>query len=228
MSITLLIDWIIAATGLTESDVRLIARYLREAGMLPKASRQNLPQIESVHAAILLLANMVGGPQLRVADTVRRLWAMPLAYTEKPGAAVPGTSDDLTFGQRILQYIEDAADEDRSKDFAKRFHALNVSQRHPYAAIMHQNGQTEHFIDPNTPPMPKHRAPISAVSIAGPDVLVELAKPVVSSRAEAGRMGVTIPVAEAWKALGSAPIRKSPAPPIPPRSSRSAAHASTR
>src|SRR5690242_20531461 len=115
-----LTDRLIEATGLDGADVRLRARYLREAGLLPNAprgsrSRSSAPQIEALHATLLLLGCLAAGPQLRAPEAVRALWALPMAaqsgllqrhdqtVEQRPAYATQGMG--LSFGQVLLSFM---------------------------------------------------------------------------------------------------------------------------
>jgi hypothetical protein len=219
-NVTVLTDRLIEASGLDGADVRLRARYLREAGLLPtlprggRGGRSTAPQIEIVHAVVLLLGCLAAGPQLRAPEAVRALWALPMAAqsnllkrherTVEQGQIYGHKGTGLSFGQVLLWFVETATKPDQHEMLLALFETVRVLQSRPQGRIYYPD-RVEYFIDPNEPPFSRYRAPMETMTFATPAVFLELAEVVMQSRREAARLGIPIPWQEAWRALGFDP-----------------------
>lgn len=219
-----LTDRLIEASGLDAADVRLRARYLREAGLLPNApkggrpGRKAPPQIETVHAVILLLGCLATGPQMRTPEAVKALWALPMAaqagilkhhdQTVEQGPAHANKGMGLSFGQVLLSFTGLAASPDQDpKLFMAAFEQVVVVPSRPQGRI-HYPDRAEYFISPGEPSFSRYRAPVETMTIAPPFIFLELAEIVIESRRQAAQLGIAIPWQEAWRALGFEPPRE--------------------
>jgi hypothetical protein len=221
-------DRLIEVTGLDATDLRLRARYMREAGLQPAApkggrpGRKPKPQIEAIHAVILMLGSLAGGPQLRAPEAVRTLWARPLSY-QKITRRDPddGTTEEglyspyqdrkhLTFGGALLILMEEATKaigpaqklKFQSSDFA----GIAVTQGDLQGQI-HYVHRLEFFTSSSEQHSfaPNRRAPVTIISSVDPVLFLELGEVVAEARREAIRLGITIPTRDAWRALGIEP-----------------------
>lgn len=200
-NVMILTDRFIEASGVDAADMRLRARYLREANLLPNTpkggryGRLKPAQIETVHATILLIASLVGGPQIRVADSVRDLWNLPLVYSLK----------QISFGNKMMHFMEMACNSHSRIILPTVLKHLNIAQTHPFASILYHDRGTEYFTPPDIDPVSRYRAPVSTLALAGPEIFLELGEIVIQGRATSKMMGISIPVEESRQALGLIP-----------------------
>jgi hypothetical protein len=76
-SVVQMVNQTISAAGADGSRARAMQRYLQRTRMLPSQARvHGVPQIEDVHAAIWLLANVHCGSQTEVVRAVQSLWIL--------------------------------------------------------------------------------------------------------------------------------------------------------
>ncbi len=176
-----LADCLIAAAELDPADVRLRARYLREAELLPDTPRgrrahQPAPQIDDVHAAVLLLGCLDRGTQLHVHAAVRRLWNMPAA---EEGLLFPPIAE--TFGEAVRILIDQAAAGDSLATLQSVLVFAHGGARIEFA------GRADAFGKPET-----GRTRISVASEAPRELLLVLGELVARSRDLARAGGITI------------------------------------
>lgn len=195
-----LTDQVIRDSGLDATDLRLRVRNARENGLLPNSPRGKrrgefaIPTVMPVHGVVVLLAGMSGGPQVGTAATIRRLWALPLhalggrdQYTRPAGAP--------SLGMRLLGLMEKASISNYRLDFDNAFFSLQISQNQnrPYVGLSHNNGQmTEHYMPLHHPMRSDFRAPISAVSMCGPDIFLSLGEIIMQSRDAAASLEIAL------------------------------------
>ena len=112
--------------GANSTDTRVRVRLEREAGLLPDRGRKSdTPQIEAVHAVVVLLGHMAGGPQVDVVRRIKALWSLPFfhyqtiklaspflalstARTPEPSHPAPQFCN-LTFGATLTAIVDGAA-----------------------------------------------------------------------------------------------------------------------
>ena len=236
-----LIDRMADRCGRDPADVRLRGRYLREAGMLPAAptgrkARRQLPQIDAVHAAAILLANMSRAPQLHAPAEVRSLWWAPLTRRERPSSQI-GTGEPLPFettvclGEAIVSLIERAVagieEAEASPDYA---HGMGVpsftsSDRHiclmPDGAVYVRDGEVIDIFCSVARAVglatTANKSAIISSTYATSWLLLDLADFVYMCRRHAIELGVKINSEQALRALQYAhPLPR----PMPARASR--------
>jgi hypothetical protein len=202
--VTTLTDRWIGATGADGADTRFRARYQREAGVVPTQQRgvRNRPTIEGIHAAAFLIGQLVAGPQLRVVDGTRKLWALPFRRgTETSKHHVPAW---MTFGQVLLQFVEMTTTAVGREDLRKRLKFINVTQNGSYASVSYNDGQhSEYFGDEL--PYSDNRVKFATITSVGPDAFIELGDIVTRSRREASEMNISLEWKTAYRALGFEP-----------------------
>lgn len=195
-------------------DVNLRARNLRENGILGRSSKDpEAPQIEVVHAAALVLATMGYQVQSRATSTARELWNLPSTsitpqHINQQGLSTRGKeipfSDDLTFGQRVAAFIEQAAstriENTRSSDAP--FEYLIVWRDRRLSAGIQYNDRLVMYGNSIETSLGRRKPVISNQSMIPLFGVRRLGELVMQSRAEAARRGTTIPVRDAYEALG--------------------------
>lgn len=191
---------LVDVSGIDPIDMNQRVRYCKAAGILPTKPRGPRsqgydPQVESVHAVVMLLAATSGGPQTRSPEAVRTLWRLP--YAETTGKSKSGRRGrPITFGRQLLMMMDNAATPALRAGFAESFKVINVAHGTPYASVMYWDGSAEQFSPTGAPPPSRGRAPISTLALAGPEVFLELGEIVMASRAEAKRLGVNIAISQ--------------------------------
>lgn len=83
-TVTRFCEQIATATGLAADDLRVRAKYLREAGMLPQSGRgRGATPATTADAAKILLAALGGGMQNRSPQTVAALWQLKYSDSDR-------------------------------------------------------------------------------------------------------------------------------------------------
>jgi hypothetical protein len=210
---------------------RALQKYLQKAGMLPSQARvHGFPQVEAVHAAIWALAILVGGRQTHVARAVQFAWVLPtrepqgwrhpalqdfsartLARHANPGEAI------ASFGEVLCLLISIAAASPEGWAWVKdTFSEIKVWADGQVASLRRREGSEEHYqaVQMRMRASPDGQGPlIQTFTLARIEFLLALADMVARTRRDAARLGITVPVHEAYRALGVEP------PPPPPSSS---------
>lgn len=194
------------------SDVLARGRYLRDGKILPKSKRRKTPfEVDTVHAVSLLLAVLKAGPQLDSAQAVIELWHMPGAGVLSTDPKKPSTPfpDKLTFGQHVARLVDTFAASDTwgKMSFSQVFSRIEVMRSFPSASIVFPNGTIYHFEVPadsfswqNT-----LQNAIKTVTFCDVTSVQTLGSLVIHSRQAAARLGVSIPTADAYEAIGLSP-----------------------
>ena len=92
-------------------------------------------------------------------------------------------------------------------NYLKAFRVLNVAYGVPYASVQYYDGATENFCPPGAPVQSKFRAPVSTLSMAGPEIFLELADIVMKCRRQAEELGIIIPTDEMLANLNGPPSK---------------------
>ena len=219
----------VKATAAPSADLRIRMRYLREGDLLPPSARKaDHPQVETVHAVIVLLAYLVGGPQLGVAERVKALWRLPRRPYQSGKSMSPfvalsagnlplsprseGKLGFLTFGAAVTALVEMACEPEADiRELQGYYPQIESSHDVGFAVIRTDKGSLEDawYEDPGLRrqwPSPLiSAAPSVSMTTMSSAVLIVLRDQVRESRRVAKRIGITIPTAEAYKALGYEP-----------------------
>jgi len=212
-----LTDQAIRDSGLDATDLRLRVRNAREDRLLPNSPRGKrrgelaVPTVEPVHAVVVLLAGMCAGPQTGTAATIRRLWALPVHGFTKDGKFYKAVGNN-TLGTRLLNLMEKATSSTYRLNYNAAFTSLHVShnQNRPYVAISHKDTEvegdslpTEHYMPPNHPMYSDFKAPISSISLCGPEAFLSLGEIIMQSRDVAAALGITLSSEDVIASLNS-------------------------
>ncbi len=219
----------VQGTAAPSADLRIRMRYLREGDLLPASARKaDHPQVESVHAVIVLLAYLVGGPQLGVAERVKALWRLSRrpyqsGKSRSPFVALsagslplsPGWEGKLgllTFGAALTALVEMACKPDADiRELQGFYPQIEASHDVGFAVIRTGEGLLEDAwyedsgLRRQWPSPLISAAPSVSMTTMSSAILIVLRDQVRESRRMAKKLGVTIPTAEAYKALGYEP-----------------------
>ncbi len=212
-----LTDLYIALSGADPVDQRLRVRYARAGLLLPHArpgarlGRTPIPQVDVTHACVMLLCGMVGGPQIRTAEAIRQVWSLPLLPSTWMEDAQNGTcnsvasSDTLWFGSWLTGVVELATKSVSRPQVSKLFTTIHVAHIRPHVSVsrLDKNKQafTQHFAPYDSKPHSEYKAPVSALSLAGAEIILELGEIVARSRYAAAKAGIVLDDAEALESL---------------------------
>ena len=200
------------------TDVMIRVRNLRAQKILPADGRKHTPpQIETVHVVSLMLALLKAGPQVEAAQAVRDLWTLPGYYVAHTSGNINFDAGVLTFGQCLAFYVELLASEDPAQRASADFTHFSASRNFEVAQIVYPDGRTHYFQRGGY--RPALEGIMSTATSADLETVRDFADLVRHSRAEAKRLGVTIAVEDAYRALGllppggpGSPMRLSPGP----------------
>ncbi len=195
------------------TDVVIRVRNLRAIKALPADGRKHSgPQIETVHVVSLVLALLKAGPQVDAAEAVRDLWTLPGYITTHPrneAGVLPVasyfTGTYQTFGQFLASFVEVGAssDPDQRASLPSLFSSVNASRDYAFAQIHLPGGHIHYFQrDGYNPAL---AGVMSTATGTDPATIGDFADLVRHSRVEALRLGTTIPVEDAYRALGLLP-----------------------
>lgn len=220
--------------------LRAMQKYLQKAGMLPSAARSSgSPQVEAIHAAIWLLALLVGGRQTHVTHAVYTAYIMP--PRDRKGWRNPALQDELSSdhclarhtgstdriasaGELMYLLISLAAEGRESREWVRKtFSEIEVSHDGRMICFRLRDGSAEYYELRGgiTRSGPDGKGPLLETSSrARIEFLLALADMVAQTRIDAARRGITVPVDSAFKALGYE------TPPTPPTSERVSGSAS--
>ncbi|MGI4943368.1 MAG: hypothetical protein ACRYHQ_22855 [Janthinobacterium lividum] len=219
-----LVDELGNITG-NRPDANLRLRYLREAGIIGKSTKDRLaPQVETVQATSSLLANLIVRPQVDAPSDVRKLWRLKLVivqpiYTNHEGATVQLLGEPRSglfgFGQTVMHLLERAVCPDEfDRAFFNRNNSVNITVHRncDWAEIAYDDRIEWYF--QNKDWSPPENGQTKTRSTADAATIARLAQLVQHSRDEAARLNTTTPTDEAWKGLGFTPPL--PGPPYYP------------
>ncbi len=188
----------IRLSGRDPKHVSAIDRYLREAQMLTNepAGRKGVshpPTIETVHAAVLLVACMAEGPRLHVVEQVKAYWHASLYK--------PEIDAGRTFGPDLTTVFEAAVGRLAVRHTGAMFTQTlkGVSITPGLSARIQQIGRdfTYRIADRDL----DDGLGIGSIHYAQPFLIEGLAEVVWASRHQAEKLGVTIDTDTAWRAL---------------------------
>lgn len=205
-------------------DVSIRTRNCRERGLLGRSSKdRDAPQVESVHGVIVLLAMAASAVQTDAAEAVVRYWGLRghlwFGHHRGDDGRTVYHPTQLAEGERLLGWdllslIEMAADPDPEKRGEASRHVGNVAVwRGWLGASIRCGGVTMIYDGRHSIPegMPRSVKPLISTTTTVPYQAIQRVGDLVRlSRAEAERRGVTIPVDEAFAALG---LETPPGPP---------------
>jgi hypothetical protein len=216
-----LIDQLSYCGGLEVTDVRTRARYLREAGILPPSAKGRTPQVESIHAAILLLACVAHQHQTHALAAVRALWPLVSGaqvgkYFDHEGRAVhyahASRRAPMPFGPTVYGMIQAAAkqSENCSQTPVPWCENISVQRGAPTAAVRYKD-RTDFFEGDHPPPRKGLAAFVEPCAQIRFDATIPwgalqwLGRLVSESREQAHKLGIKIDSDSAWRALGYEP-----------------------
>ena len=204
-----LIEQVIYFGGFEAPEVRTRARYLREAAILPASAKGQTPQVEAVHAAVLILCWAAHRHQLHAVAALRVLWHLTDA-------------DGRMFGPTIVSLIDWAAVHAGGETLPvppQPCDEVIVRQGEPYAFITGPGARhsdfgagpplTNKLMGSYRPPPPPGQQPRLDAVIPW-STLQWLGLLVHHSREQAAALGIQIDTADTWTALG----HPSGAPPV--------------
>ncbi len=92
----------ILSGGADPIDMAARLKFCKAAKLVPAKIRtpradERDPQVEAVHAVVILLAAMIGGPQTRTPTSVVNLWRLPFAETTGKFAKPEPRTPPVTF-----------------------------------------------------------------------------------------------------------------------------------
>jgi hypothetical protein len=191
-------------------DVQLRARYCREEELLPKSAKNPAaPQVETVHAVVLLLAVLAAGTQVGAPVAVRKLWSLPgdAGQVGRQIADVFPGRPLKTFGGMLAGFLELMIDGHMNPVPGKvirtgGFREIAVWRDRLFGFIADNQGLRKFYEPDSDAPDPVPSRQIDTITTCPEWVLGRLAGLVAQSRMEARRLNVTIPTADTWRALG--------------------------
>jgi hypothetical protein len=221
-TITDLTDHLISSSGLDGPRVRACGRYLREAGILPVSTKRHIPQVEAVHAAVLVIACMAHEHQLHAVQALRDMWNLP-HYVADPTELLAAQNDSppwaSTFGQAVTAIIDayargSAIEQDNLSE-------IRIRQGFASAEVI-QAGRYQFYREPDprlrSRPRADHFRTVAEIPFLGLSWLGEL---VATSRSQAAKLGLEIETASTLRAL-EPPQSAPPTPGLKPGEDASA------
>ncbi len=203
--------------GFTHS--RAVGRNVKAANIIPPSTKGDIPQVEALTAAVVLLATVVDRRQTHAVEALRTAWRVPPVlqqpYSSEGNFHASGPLRDVNvlkdifgLGRTIERLISDYADNpEAGSEIVCR---VEVWQDETFAAV-HYRDRTVFYALPDTNRNDSH---VVNRAVIPWQALRELGRLVAKSRAQAAKLGVQIdtsmtsaalePVADRPAALGRA------------------------
>lgn len=192
-TVTRFCEQIATATGLAADDLRVRAKYLREAGMLPQSGRgRGATPATTWEAVRILLAALGGGMQNRSPNMVAAIWQLKYSHSDhvtrtvnEAGVEITARQDtrlhqdlernlsSLNFGALVCFAVDECRTHGGRQGILNEVESLHVWQSGECAMIHTRNGTRYWYRQPVTAQSP-------AVAIAMAPVTMMASLPAVA------------------------------------------------